>query len=84
MVDIDTLLPERACRETSWFVAFDPAVPPLPKMWVRSIEQAQALVFVSASGVHKPPSRHTFVQALGTAPTLTFHVEVMRGHWWWG
>jgi hypothetical protein len=41
MVDIDTLLPERACRETSWFVAFDPAVPPLPKMWVRSIEQAQ-------------------------------------------
>ena len=68
MVDIDTLLPERACRETSWFVAFDPAVPPLPKMWVRSIEQAQEVA----------------VQALGTTPTLTFHVEVMRGHWWWG
>jgi hypothetical protein len=28
---------------------------------------------------HKPPSHHTFVQELGTTPTLTFHVEMMRG-----
>jgi hypothetical protein len=40
MADIDTLLPARACREMSEFVAFDlPAIPPLPKMGVRSIER---------------------------------------------
>jgi hypothetical protein len=34
---------------------------------------------VSTSGAHNPPSRHTFVQALGTTPALAFHVEMMRG-----
>jgi hypothetical protein len=51
--------------------------------WVRSIEQirevARSVGFVSTSGAHKPPSHHTFVQASGTTPTLTFHVEMMRG-----
>jgi hypothetical protein len=30
-------------------------------------------------GAHKPPSRRTSVQALGTTPALTLHVEMMRG-----
>ena len=45
MVDIDTLLPERACSETSGFVAFDPAVLPIPKKWVRSIEHERGARF---------------------------------------
>jgi hypothetical protein len=28
---------------------------------------------------HKPPSHRTSVQALGTAPTLMLHVEMLRG-----
>jgi len=28
---------------------------------------------------HKPPSHRAFVQALGTTPTLTSHVEIMHG-----
>ena len=35
--------------------------------------------FVSTSGAHKPLSHHTSVQELGTTPTLTFHVEIVRG-----
>src|SRR6266404_9100242 len=31
------------------------------------------------SGAHKPPSHRTSVQALETIPSLTCHVEMMRG-----
>jgi len=56
--------------------------PSAPQNGGRSIEQIGEVArtgFVSTSGAHKPLSRHTFVQALGTTPTLTFHVEIMRG-----
>ena len=79
-----TLAGARACRETSEFVAFDPACSPSASQnWGRASSRLARLPgsvgFVSTSGAHKPPSHHTFVQALGTTPTLTFHVEIMRG-----
>jgi hypothetical protein len=37
------------------------------------------LVSPLKSGAQEPPSHRTSVQALGTTPTLTFHVEVMNG-----
>jgi hypothetical protein len=68
-----TLVGTCACSETSAFAAFDPAaVLPFPERRVRRIEQnARPSHLVKFNiGAHKPPSRHSFVQALGATPAL--------------
>jgi hypothetical protein len=52
----------------------------LHSFWLgRICEAAQFDLVCHPSAAHKPPRHHSFVQALGTAPTLTLHVEVTRG-----
>ena len=80
--DTNTLLPEFAlvakCQPLE--LSTPDAVLPLPfgldmrGCSVRSVAP-------SASGAHKPPSHRTSIQALGTAPTLTFHVEMTHGRY---
>ena len=76
-----TLAGARTCSETSAFVAFDPAaVLSLPESGnAEHRAECEAVRSGSTSGAHKPPSHRTSVQALGIIPTLTCHVEMMRG-----
>jgi hypothetical protein len=41
--------------------------------------QASSVCFAIDIGTHKPPRGRTSVQAWGTTPALTSHVEMMRG-----
>jgi hypothetical protein len=60
MVDIDTLLPERACRETSWFVAFDPQSLRFPRCGSGASSRRRRLLGfrISVGGAQTTKSSH--------------------------
>jgi hypothetical protein len=82
MADRDTLLPEFALVAKRQPLELST---PLQSFCFPSGEYARmpcSVCFAINIGAHKPPSRRTSVQALGTTLALTLYVEMMRGCWW--
>jgi len=69
-----TLAGTRACSENVCHCSFRPRCSPsvFRKWECGALAECKAAESSSASRSHLPPSRHTFVQALRTTPTLTF------------